>query len=91
MLNTLKQRQEEDDSASGSCDDLYNKAVGDQCETFVTENNMDCSTVFTNPDNSTSTLEEICEKTCCQDGQAGAGSNTAEKRAKQLLFDFKGM
>ena len=92
MLQMLKQRQE-DNAASGSCEGLYNLAVGNQCDSLVNEYNMDCDiTEFTNQDNSTSTLREICNKTCCQNDQAGSGSNnTAEKKAKQLPFDFEGM
>ena len=92
MLQMLKQRQE-DNAASGSCEDLFNQGVDEQCDSIVNEYNMDCDTTeVTNQEtNSTSTLREICNRACCQNDQAGSGSNTAEKKAKQLPFDFEGM
>ena len=45
---------------------------------------MECSTVFTNPDNSTRTLEKICPKMCCEK-IAGAAAEKREAEKELIL------
>ena len=77
-LNMLKQREE--NPVRASCDGLSNlEAAGadDQTCDALVKQIKDCSSVGSMGEQGEVTLEEICQKACCEYG-SGVDSDTAE-------------